>query len=233
VTLTERGLSTTDLSLEVRAGEVIGLAGLEGSGQRNLLRACAGLLTPDKGRIVVGDRDLTGRHYREFLEAGVHFMSAGRLEEGLLPGMSIAEHIALVNTNGFVLDRGAADQEAEGRIRRFSIKGRPATLADNLSGGNQQRLLLALMPERIRVLLMEHPTRGLDIESADWVWTQLLDRRNSGTAIVFASADLDELLRYSDRILVFFSGEVLKVLDARTTTGDELGRLIGGKERVS
>jgi general nucleoside transport system ATP-binding protein len=234
ITVTERGLSTSDFTLTVRGGEVIGLAGLEGSGQRTLLRACAGLLRPDHGRIVVGDRALTGRHYRTFLENGVYFMSAGRLEEGLLSGLSIAEHIALAEgTGGFVVDWGGATKEAERRIGRFSIRGKPSTTADALSGGNQQRLLLALMPPDVRLLLMEHPTRGLDIESADWVWTQLLERRVGGTAIVFSSADLDELLRYSDRILVFFSGQVLKVLDARQTTGEELGRLIGGKELVS
>jgi general nucleoside transport system ATP-binding protein len=90
-----------------------------------------------------------------------------------------------------------------------------------------------MVPPHVRLLLMEHPTRGLDVLSADWVWTQLMERRAQGTAIVFASADLDELLRYSDRILVFFSGQVLEVLEARETTGEELGRLIGGKERVS
>jgi simple sugar transport system ATP-binding protein len=76
---------------------------------------------------------------------------------------------------------------------------------------------------------MEHPTRGLDIDSADWVWTQILKRREEGTAIIFASADLDELLRYSDRIMVFFAGDILKVVDAATTTGEQLGYLIGGK----
>ena len=234
VTVTERGLSTADLTLTVRAGEVLGLAGLEGSGQRTFLRACAGLLRPDRGRLRVGDRDLTGRPYRDFLDAGVHFMPAGRLEEGLLSGLTISEHVALTAmTDSFVVDWRATAQEAERRIDRFSVRGSPSTTADALSGGNQQRLLLALMPPSIRLLLMEHPTRGLDIESADWIWTQLLERRDQGTAIVFASADLDELLRYSDRILVFFSGQVLKSLEGRATTGEELGLLIGGKERVS
>jgi ABC-type uncharacterized transport system ATPase subunit len=86
------------------------------------------------------------------------------------------------------------------------------------------------MPPDIRLLLMEHPARGLDVESADWVWTSLLERLDRGTAIVFASADLDELLRYSDRIVVFFTGEVLRIVDARDTTGEELGHLIGGKD---
>jgi general nucleoside transport system ATP-binding protein len=233
VTVTDRGLSTSDLTLTVRQGEVLGLAGLEGSGQRTFLRACAGLLQPDRGRIVVGDRELTGTSYADFLRAGVHFMPAGRLEEGLLPGVTIAEHVALAMDGGFAVDWDGVTKEAERRIERFSIRGTPASTADSLSGGNQQRLLLALTPPDVRLLLMEHPTRGLDIESADWVWTQLQERRRQGTAIVFASADLDELLRYSDRILVFFSGRVLRELDARATTGEDLGRLIGGKELVA
>jgi len=234
VTVTDRGLATGDLHLTVRAGEVIGLAGLEGSGQRTLLRACTGLVRCDQGRVMVSERDLTGKPYRAFLDSGVHYMPAGRLEEGLLSGVTIAEHVALTaRGGGFVIDWKKATQEAERRIQRFSIRGRPSSPANALSGGNQQRLLLALMPPDIRLLLMEHPTRGLDIESADWVWTQIMDRRKDGTAIVFASADLDELLTYSDRILVFFSGRVLKELDARSTTGEELGRLIGGKELVS
>ncbi len=233
VTVTDRGLSTSDLTLSVRAGEVVGLAGLEGSGQRTFLRACAGLVRPDGGRMHLGDRDLTGSSYRTFLDAGVHYMPAGRLEEGLLAGVTISEHVALTMAGGYTLDWDTIAEESERRIQRFSIRGTPASTADSLSGGNQQRLLLALMPPTVRVLLMEHPTRGLDIESADWVWTQLQERRQRGTAIVFASADLDELLRYSDRILVFFSGQVLKTLDARATNGEELGRLIGGKELVS
>jgi simple sugar transport system ATP-binding protein len=177
---------------------------------------------------------MAGRGLPDYLGEGVHYMPAGRLEEGLVPGMTIAEHVALVTgADRPVIDWAEATQEAKRRIERFSIRGTPSTPADALSGGNQQRLLLALMPPDVRVLLMEHPTRGLDIESADWVWTQLLERRRQGTAIIFSSADLDELLRYSDRILVFFSGQVLRTLDARATSGEELGRLIGGKEAVA
>jgi simple sugar transport system ATP-binding protein len=232
-TLAERALTTSETSLTVRGGEVVGLAGLEGSGQRMLLRASAGLLDPVSGRIRVGGRDLTGRGYRAFLDAGVHFLPAGRLEEGLVTGLTVAEHFLLAGgATRFFIDHEGARREAEGKIADYSIVGTADSTAESLSGGNQQRLLLAMTPPDVRLLLMEHPTRGLDIESADWVWTQLLERRDAGTAIVFASADLDELLRYSDRILVFFAGEVLKVLDARATSGEELGHLIGGKELV-
>jgi len=231
VTFRDRELTMPDLSLTVHEGEVIGLAGLEGSGQRSLLRACAGLLGVEEGRLSVGDEDLTGHPYRDFLDAGVHFLPAGRLEEGLVAGLSISEHVVLAGgSKRFVVDWKAAREEADRRIERFSIKGEPTSTADSLSGGNQQRLLLALAPQHVRLLLLEHPTRGLDVESAAWVWSELLGRRAAGTAIVFSSADLDELLRYSDRILVFFAGRVLKALEARETSSEELGHLIGGME---
>ena len=234
VTVTERLITVTDLSLEVASSEVLGLAGLEGSGQRTFLQASTGLLRPRTGSIRVDDIDLTGKHYRAFMGAGVHYLPAGRLEEGLVAGMTITEHFELVKKDpSFFIDWPAGDEHATEEIEKNHIKGTPESTAASLSGGNQQRLLLAMMPAEIRLLLMEHPTRGLDIESAAWVWTQLLARRSSGTAIVFASADLDELLRYSDRVAVFFNGNVLRIVDAETVTPDELGFLIGGKDVLS
>jgi len=226
----EDRVAAAEYSLAVRAGEVIGLAGLEGSGQRPFLRTCAGLSRPAEGVLAVGERDLSTGRYHDFLEAGVHFLPAGRLEEGLISGLTITEHFLLAaRAKGLRIDWGAAEADAEKRIAANLIVGTPASTADELSGGNQQRLLLALMPADVRLLLMEHPTRGLDLESADWVWRQLLERSRRGTAIVFASADLDELLRYSDRILVFFAGKVLREVRATDTSGEELGYLIGGK----
>ncbi|HEX9123975.1 MAG TPA: ATP-binding cassette domain-containing protein, partial [Actinomycetota bacterium] len=230
VELRHPGASGRPVSLSVREGEVIGLAGLEGSGQRAFLRTCAGLLQPAAGRVGLAGRDLTGRGYRDFLSAGVYYLPAGRLEEGLVAGLTITEHFALTRGDrARLVDWGEARGLADRKIADNFIRGTPTTNADALSGGNQQRLLLAMMPAEVRLLLMEHPTRGLDIESAAWVWTRLLERLGTGTAIVFASADLDELLKYSDRILVFFAG-VLKAVDARETSGEELGHLIGGKE---
>jgi simple sugar transport system ATP-binding protein len=132
----------------------------------------------------------------------------------------------------FFVDWKAARKTAEKEIEDYSIKGTPSSSAEELSGGNQQRLLLAMIPDEVKLLLLEHPTRGLDVESAAYVWTRLLARRSQGTAVIFASADLDELLRYSDKIIVFFGGRVFAVRDAANTDGEELGYLIGGKERV-
>jgi simple sugar transport system ATP-binding protein len=226
----ERLLTLNHVSFQVHAGEVIGLAGLEGSGQRTLLRACAGLLQADAGRIVVGGSDVSSLDYRHRLARGVQYLAAGRLEEGLVAGLSITEHLELARRDHRPLvDWAAARHRADEAIGEYSIKGRPESNADDLSGGNQQRLLLAMLRPELRVLLMEHPTRGLDIESANWVWHHLLERRAEGTGIVFASADLEELLRYADRILVFFSGRMMAAVDSRTTSVPELGYLIAGK----
>lgn len=227
----DRLVSLRDLDLAVHRGEIIGLAGLEGSGQRTLLRSCAGLITPRSGSLALGDTDLSQASYHEHLGAGVHYLPAGRLEEGLIRGVTVAEHFLLAGEQPSpIIDWDTAHAEARRRIEKHSIVGSADSPAESLSGGNQQRLLLAMMPPDLDVLLMEHPTRGLDIASADWVWSQLLERVERGTAIVFSSADLDELLRYSDRIVVFFSGRVLAVLDAAGTDAVRLGHLIGGKD---
>ncbi len=223
-------LSEEPVSLDVKAGEIVGLAGMEGSGQDAFLRICAGMRAPKHGTVAVAGKNLTGKHYRDFLAADVKYLPAGRLEEGLIEGLTITEHFVLTGADKrFFVDWAAGRRRAEDQVGHFNIKGTEASTAESLSGGNQQRLLLALLPVNLKLLLMEHPTRGLDIESADWVWEQLLARREEGTSIVFASADLDELLRYSDRILVFFSGRVIGELEAATSNVDEIGMLIGGR----
>ncbi|MCL4395780.1 MAG: ATP-binding cassette domain-containing protein, partial [Chloroflexi bacterium] len=218
------------INLEVRAGEVVGLAGIEGSGQRLLLRACAGLDQPAGGEIWITGAKMDRQPYQQHLDRGVAYLPAGRLEEGLVPGLNLSEHFILARrSNEFFIDRKLAQTQAQSRIKEYSIRGAPSTRVESLSGGNQQRALLALLQPDLKLVLLEHPTRGLDIESSMWVWTQLLERRSKGTAIVFASADLDEVFEYSDRILVFSGGRVAKALDPKETTVQQLGELIGGK----
>ena len=226
----ERGrLRLNGLDFAVREGETIGLAGMEGSGQSLLLRACAGLVPTVGGRITFRDADLTGKPYRYFKKRGVAYVPASRLEEGLIPGLTLTEHFLLTNKEGgMFIDREKGRRLAEKRIAEFNIRGTPGNRVESLSGGNQQRALLALVKERAKLLLLEHPTRGLDIESVIYLWGKLKERCIGGGAILFTSSDLDELLRYSDRILVFFSGRVSAPMDAASTTVDELGRLIGG-----
>src|SRR5260221_804628 len=224
-----RRVTVRDVSLDVYAGEVIGLAGLDGSGQQSFLRAGAGLVKPDGGSIYLENRDITHLSYHHRVKLGFAYAPAGRLEEGLITGLTLAEHFALSSPSGLWIDWQGARQRADQSIARYNIRGRPESIIQTLSGGNQQRALLALLPSNLKLLLMESPTRGLDVESARWVWQQLLERRQHGTAIIFLSPDLDEIMEYSDRIMVFFGGHTTLLDDPSTITLAELGRLIGGK----
>lgn len=228
--LEEEQTRITGVDLSVRAGEVIGLAGMEGSGQRSLLAACAGLVRPVEGKVVVAGEDMTGKVYRDFLRRGVTHLPASRMEEGLIDGLTLREHFLLVEEQGGALvDWRRGSELAQAQIEHFSIVGDPETRVESLSGGNQQRALLALLRPRRKLILMEHPTRGLDIGSALWVWRELKQRCQQETAIFFISSDLEEILQYSDRILVFFGGEVSAPLNAEDTDLDQLGQLIGGR----
>ena len=219
-----------ETNLEVCRGEVIGLAGMEGSGQNLFLRAVAGMLRTVGGKIVLDGNDLTGRNYHVYKQNGVAFLPAARLEEGLVSGLNLTEHVILAEkTKDFFINWEKGRQLTQERITKFNVKGTPANTVESLSGGNQQRALLALLREELRLLLLEHPTRGLDIESTIYIWSKLKERCQNGTSILFVSSDLEEILQYSDRVLVFFSGKVTPPLDVATLTTEKLGELIGGK----
>jgi simple sugar transport system ATP-binding protein len=132
-------------------------------------------------------------------------------------------------THPFFIDWDEAKGLAETRIERYQIVGRPDSNAEELSGGNQQRLLFALLNSPLKLLLLEHPTRGLDIRSSDWIWELLYQRREEGTAILFMSVDLDEVIERSDRIAVFSGGVMSQIVDAKDTSAEALGYLIGGQ----
>lgn len=163
------------------------------------------------------------------------YLPAGRLEEGLIPGLTLLEHFVLASRQqqSFMIDWPDAQAYADHNIENFRIIGSADTPVESLSGGNQQRALLALLPPSLRMLLLEHPTRGLDVESAMWVWDQLLERRRQGTAILFISADLDEIMERSDRILVFSGGVMSQPIHASQISCEELGYLIGGRGEAS
>jgi len=225
-------LSVEHMSLQVRSGEMIGLAGLEGSGQRLLMQACTGLERLAAGRLSIAGRDMTHEPYARFLEAGVAFVPAARLEEGLVSGLTLCEHAALMaRTGDFFVHWKDAEAQAQKMIGDFNIIGRAETMVQELSGGNQQRAILALPHDDLRLLILEHPTRGLDLESTRWIWGKLLQRREQGTAILFTSTDLEELVEYSDRIVVFSGGVMSAPVDAGKITVEELGSMIGGRQQ--
>ena len=230
VSIEDTRLKIKNVNLEVDGGEVIGLAGMEGSGQGAFLRACAGIVRPVGGSVRVRGRDLTGKAYHVYKRNGVEFLPAARLEEGLVPGLSLTEHYILAEkSKGVFINREHGVRQAQERIESFNIKGTPSHTVESLSGGNQQRALLSLLRDPLSLILVEHPTRGLDIESVIYIWAKLKERCRKGTAIMFISSDLEEILQYSDRVLVFYSGQVSQPLDASRTTVEQLGQLIGGK----
>lgn len=231
LTVQDHRLSLENINLDVRCGEVIGLAGLEGSGQHLLMQALAGLAPLRAGHIQVAGHDLARQPYNVFRRHGIALVPAARLEEGMIPGLDIREHFALSHRQGrgLMVDWRLATQRANEQIAQFNIVGSAQTRVDKLSGGNQQRALLSLLADDLRLLMLEHPTRGLDVGSSQWIWSNLLARRECGTVLMFTSTDLDELVQYSDRILVFSGGKVSAPLDAASVTVQELGNLIGGR----
>jgi len=230
VTIEDERLQLDDIQLTVYAGEIFGLAGLERSGQRLLLQLCAGLIHPNQGKIVLDGEDVTRLTYHRMQSAGVAYLPAGRLEEGLVAGLSLTEHVALTNpSHGFMINWDFLTEETQARIDRYQIVGRPETRVDALSGGNQQRALFALLRSPLKLLLLEHPTRGLDVRSAQWIWQLLLQQVKGGTSILFITADLDELVERSDRIAAFSGGVMSRIVAAKKVTTEELGHMIGGE----
>ncbi|NMC46158.1 MAG: ATP-binding cassette domain-containing protein [Chloroflexi bacterium] len=218
------------LDLQICRGEIIGLAGMEGSGQKAFLRTLAGLDKAIAGKITCGEDDLTGKPSYRFHQAGICFMPATRMEEGLVQGMTLKEHFILTHqSDQFKLDFAQAETITREKIADYAIRGFQDSFSEELSGGNQQRLLLAMLKENARLLLLENPTRGLDIESTNWMWEKLHKRCQDGASIIFASADLDELLRFSNRILVFFGGKISNPYSTHVLDSEKLGALIGGE----
>jgi general nucleoside transport system ATP-binding protein len=217
-------------ALTVHQGEVIGLAGLEGSGQQLLLLLCAGLLRATSGRLEINQINMTHQPYKSYLESGIGYSPADRLQDGLVRGLTIHEHVALrTPPRSLFVDWRSTLETTQQAIALFNIRGKANSQVERLSGGNQQRTQLALLPIPLNLLLMEHPTRGLDIESTLWVWQQLIARCEGGTTILFMSSDLDEIMQYSDRVIVFSGGKISDPINVNDLTVENLGQLIGGR----
>ncbi len=217
-------------STSIRQGEMVGLAGLGGSGQEVFLRLAGGIAKPLMGSIERMGEAVQGQNLHAFKKAGVVFLPASRLEEGLMPGLNITEHFALQDhDDGFFVKWHEASETAQAKIKKFRVMGTPSSVVESLSGGNQQRLLLSLLSKDSKLLLLENPTRGLDAESANWVWWHLHKYCLRKTSVVFSSSDLDEIFMVADRILVFFNGRIVKDVRKDETDIDELTRAIVGK----
>ena len=214
----ERGLEAVrGVSFDVRGGEIVGIAGVDGNGQTELIDALTGLRHPAAGTIVVGGRDVTTASAHAFLAQGVGHIPEDRHRRGLVLEFSLAENLVLHDyakspyaRRGF-LDLGRISGSARKLLQEFDVRGGNAsTPASALSGGNQQKVVVAREVHRDpRVLIAAQPTRGLDVGAIEFVHRRLVEQRDAGKAVLLISLELEEVLSLSDRILVIYEGEIV------------------------
>jgi general nucleoside transport system ATP-binding protein len=235
----DRGLEKVrDVSFEVRGGEIVGVAGVDGNGQTELIDAIAGLRKVKAGRIVVGDEDVTDDGCRDCLDAGLGHIPEDRQRRGLVLDFSLAENIALHDYDhqpasrfGWLYPKRMVEK-ARTLLQEFDVRGGgPQTLAGGLSGGNQQKVVLAREIDRNpKVLIAAQPTRSLDVGAIEFVHRRLVEERDEGRAVLLVSLELEEILSLSDRILVIYEGEIVGEF-APGVTEDELGIAMTGAGR--
>ncbi len=233
----DRGnLALDGLDLELREGEVLGLAGVSGNGQRELADALAGLRPVESGEIRFNGRDLANRSPREIIDAGMGYVPEDRQTEGIVPSFSIKDNLILKDfaakqfSRWSFLARKAIDRNAEVLKEQFDIRcPGTSTAAGSLSGGNIQKVILAREISRgPKALVAVYPTRGIDMGAQEFIHSQLLERRREGIGIVLISEELEEVMNLSDRIAVIYKGRILKVLPAVEATRERLGILMAG-----
>jgi simple sugar transport system ATP-binding protein len=220
-----------DVSLTVHEGEVVGIAGVEGNGQAELVDAIMGLRPMTAGTVLLGPDDITGWDTRGRREAGIGFIPEDRHRQGMLLDATLWENRILGHqtrppaAKGWFIDRKAARADTERVMKDYDVRAPgPDTLAVALSGGNQQKLIVGReMESGPRVLVAAHPTRGVDIGAQAAIWELLKDARAEGMGILLISADLDELIGLSDRLTVMLRGRLVATLDPGTCTPEQLG----------
>jgi len=232
----ERGIEQVrGISLTVRAGEIVGIAGVDGNGQTELIDALTGLLKVESGTVQVAGRDATGENAREHFELGVGHIPQDRQHRGLVLDFSIAENMSLhdfreePNSRFGWLYPSRLVEHARRLISEFDVRGGgPQTPAGSLSGGNQQKVILAREIDRDpRILVAAQPTRGLDVGAIEFVHRRLVEERDSGRAILLLSLELEEVVSLSDRILVLYEGQIVAEFGP-DATDDELGMAMLG-----
>ncbi|MBN2229020.1 MAG: ABC transporter ATP-binding protein [Candidatus Thorarchaeota archaeon] len=238
-----RGLSAVKgVSLEVRAGEIVGIAGVEGNGQTELVEALAGLRKPRQGRVFIEGIDITGRSVREIREAGISHIPEDRHARGLVLGFSIRDNLALgkhyiepfaTGPANAILNFDSMADHSERLVDMYSIKiSDIEASASTLSGGNQQKVVVAReLSTNPKLILAAQPTRGLDVGATEFIHKVLINMRDSNTAVLLISAELDEIRNIADRIAVIYDGEIVAFRSPEETDNQELGLLIAGHKR--
>lgn len=229
------------VSFDVRAGEVFGVAGVQGNGQTELVEALTGLRAVQSGKITILGKDMTHATPRQITEIGVAHVPEDRQRDGLVLKFPLAHNLVLCNyyqppyTRGVVLDNQRILENARSLISEFDIRTPGAyTLVGSLSGGNQQKAIIAREFSRpIKVLIASQPTRGLDVGSVEYIHQKILEKRSEGCSILLVSSELDEIMALSDRIAVMYRGKILDILPAEKATKENVGLLMAGIQPVA
>jgi simple sugar transport system ATP-binding protein len=229
--------AVNDLSLTVNSGEIVGICGVEGNGQTELVEAIAGLRKVDGGRIEIAGADVTGRGPTALRAAGLSYIPEDRHNRGLVLDFDLTENVLLGNvdvapfSSGGRIDYEASEQVTAGCMEQYDVRA-PSheTPARSLSGGNQQKLIIAReMYRNPQVILAVQPTRGLDVGAIEFVHMQLVALRDARKAVLLVSFELDEILDLSDRILVIYGGQIVGEFASGTVERATLGLLMGGR----
>jgi simple sugar transport system ATP-binding protein len=230
------GLAVNGISFEVKAGEIVGVAGVQGNGQTELVEVLTGLREAEGGTIQLLGKDVTNATPRIITETGSAHIPEDRQADGLVLGYPIADNLIL-NTyylppiaRGLVMRAESITDRAKTLVEEYDVRTPSImTPVGNLSGGNQQKVIVARELSRdVKLVIAAQPTRGLDVGSIEYIHSQLVQKRDEGAAVFLVSAELDEVLSLADRILVMFEGEIMGVVPAEEATKEEVGLLMAG-----
>jgi general nucleoside transport system ATP-binding protein len=224
------------VSFEVHAGEIVGIAGVQGNGQTELVEALTGLRKATSGVIALDGKDLTHSDPRERHQMGMAHIPEDRQRQGLVGGLSVAENLVLTRyhdeqfSHGVIVDWEAADAIAETLITEYDIRTpNKETGVGTLSGGNQQKVIVARELSRdLRLTIAAQPTRGVDVGSIEYIHSRIVKERDAGTAVLIVSTELEEVMALSDRLLVMYRGKVVAELDPKKVTPMEVGLYMAG-----
>ena len=225
-----------NVSFEVHAGEIVGVAGVQGNGQTELVEALTGLRKATGGTIALDGKDLTHSDPRERHQMGMAHIPEDRQRQGLVGGMSVAENLVLTRyhddqfSHGVMVDWSAANAIADTLIGEYDIRTpNKETGVGTLSGGNQQKVIVARELSRdLRLTIAAQPTRGVDVGSIEYIHSRIVKERDAGTAVLIVSTELDEVMALSDRLLVMYRGKVVAELDPKNVTPMEVGLYMAG-----
>ena len=229
-------IAVQGVSLDVRAGEIVAIAGVQGNGQTELVEAIVGLRTVDSGTMSINDQDITRASPRQVSDLGVAHIPEDRGRDGLIDRMTVAENYILDSyhrapySKGVRLDREAIGLGASDGVRDFDIRTPSInTTAGSLSGGNQQKVVVAREFSRpVKLVIAAQPTRGLDVGSIEYIHKRIVEQRDAGAAILIVSTELEEVLAVGDRVAVMYGGKIVGIVEGEEANFENVGLLMGG-----